>query len=92
MARHIDIDKMNKWMSNPEGCGGVGYCLGGMLSDCNECYYKHGGAEDVTPVIHAKWEHKDGIYGVVYCSNCGFELKYNNTNFCPDCGAKMDKE
>ncbi|MBQ0014681.1 MAG: hypothetical protein KBS82_05085 [Oscillospiraceae bacterium] len=43
------------------------------------------------PVVHAEWEHKDGIYGVAYCSNCDFELKYNNTNYCPNCGAKMDK-
>ena len=91
MARYIDIDKMKRWTEvdqkscSSENCAGIDY-------DCNECYYNNGGGEDVAPVVHAEWEHKDGIYGVAFCSNCGFELKYNNTNFCSNCGAKMDKE
>ena len=37
-----------------------------------------------------KWILKPNIYGVVYCSECDFELHINNTNFCPNCGAKME--
>ena len=35
------------------------------------------------------WISRPHIYGVAFCSECGFELKINNTNFCPNCGAKM---
>lgn len=37
-----------------------------------------------------KWITKPNIYGVVYCSECDFELHINNTNYCPNCGAKME--
>lgn len=36
-----------------------------------------------------KWVYKQGYFGVVYCSECDYELKTNNTNFCPNCGARM---
>lgn len=39
-----------------------------------------------------KWILKPNIYGVVYCSECDYELHTNNTNYCPDCGAKMEAE
>ena len=39
-----------------------------------------------------KWIRKHNIYGVVYCSECDYELHTNNTNFCPNCGAKMGEE
>lgn len=47
-------------------------------------------AADVAPVVHARWEllsehrsHK--------CSVCGRRDWYA-TNYCPNCGAKMDLE
>ena len=47
-------------------------------------------ASDVAPVVHSKWEICcDGYYP--YCKNCGEEPKSGKmTNFCPNCGAKMD--
>lgn len=47
---------------------------------------------DVAPVRHGKWTHKPDVYGVVYCSECNYELHANSTSFCPNCGAKMDRE
>ena len=38
------------------------------------------------------WINKKGVYGVVYCSECDYELHTNNTNFCANCGAKMEGE
>ena len=35
------------------------------------------------------WILRPHIYGVAFCSECGFELKINNTNYCPDCGIRM---
>jgi hypothetical protein len=39
-----------------------------------------------------KWIYKQSIFGAVYCSECDFELKTNNTKFCPNCGARMVSE
>lgn len=35
------------------------------------------------------WIVKPNIYGVVYCSECDYELKIDDTNYCPNCGAMM---
>ena len=47
---------------------------------------------DVVPVRHGRWTHKPDVHGVVYCSECDYELHINATSFCPNCGAKMDGE
>lgn len=44
--------------------------------------------QDQEPRI-GHWVTKPHVFGVAYCSECDFELKINNTNFCPNCGADM---
>ena len=51
---------------------------------------------DVAPVVHAHWirhENADTIEGYYVpkfeCSNCK-AWKDDDSDFCPDCGAKMD--
>ena len=39
-----------------------------------------------------EWVNKEGVYGAAYCSECNYELRVNNTNFCPNCGADMRSE
>lgn len=47
-------------------------------------------AADVQEIRHGKWIiSSDGYYP--YCSECGKEPK-EMSEFCPKCGAKMDKE
>lgn len=54
---------------------------------------------DAVPVRHGKWVH-DGYdipHGVdwMHCSECGNREPYvpaAMTNYCPNCGAKMDGE
>ena len=53
-------------------------------------------AADVEPVIHAKWIK---IYDYTECSNCEYwyssfdtEESDDRSEYCPSCGAKMDKE
>ena len=47
----------------------------------------------VTPTRKkGKWITKPHVYGVTYCSECDFELKIDNTNFCPNCGTEMEEE
>jgi len=46
---------------------------------------------DVMPVVHGRWEYERGDPTLVPCSVCRFlMLRYNTTNYCPNCGAKMD--
>ena len=55
---------------------------------------------DVAEVKHGKWiEHphfnfEGGYSGADYeCSMCGYsDCVYEEYNYCPNCGAKMDKE
>ena len=37
------------------------------------------------------WITRPHVYGITYCSECDFELKIDDTNYCPNCGAKMEK-
>lgn len=48
---------------------------------------------DVRPVVRGKWILKDWGFEYSECSVCGFEHRYSEQfNFCPNCGAKMDKD
>lgn len=54
-------------------------------------------AEDVAPVVHAKWiESVSFESGFWVCSNCGFVSEaiaaHKLYNYCPNCGAKCDLE
>lgn len=70
---------------------------------CEEAveFVSHIPAADVRPVVRGRWIDLDECSNEgVYCSNCQkkvYKFSYSNTmkrksNFCPNCGAKMDKE
>lgn len=45
---------------------------------------------DAVPVAHGEWVD-DGDPLTLVCGVCSYRvMRYNNTKFCPDCGAKMD--
>ena len=46
-------------------------------------------AADVAPVRHARWKRYGKNLGE--CSECG-EIVSVRSNYCPNCGAKMDLE
>ena len=49
-------------------------------------------AADVATVRHGRWEsHQMGRWIYAKCSECG-TVHDVKSNFCPHCGAKMDKE
>ena len=57
--------------------------------------------ETITPIIQQKINELPSVTPIrpkgywktrpliTFCSECGFELKIDNTNYCPNCGAKM---
>ena len=52
-------------------------------------------AEDVQEVRHGKWIEKPYLLGTSnFCSLCGenYGMPHGKYKFCPNCGAKMDKE
>lgn len=51
-------------------------------------------AADVAPVRHGRWETNSDRPDSLICSicKCGFDMwKHDPHNYCPNCGAKMDK-
>lgn len=53
-------------------------------------------AADVAQVVHGRWISKNhhGYEWVFVCSNCDYIDGYpfnDRSNYCPNCGAKMDK-
>ena len=56
-------------------------------------------AEDVVPARHGRWileREPDGTPYCFHCSVCDSDFRHigimTATDFCPDCGARMDKE
>ena len=67
-------------------------CLGQVSysrEDAADCIFWLDTA-DVAPVRHGKWLHRKN--GVAYCSECEVDTVEDETNYCPNCGAKMDLE
>ena len=52
-------------------------------------------AADIAEVVHGRWiwneEGEIDLEQFYRCSNCG-DKEYWESNFCPNCGAKMDLE
>ena len=52
---------------------------------------------DVAPVVHGRWIHDgrriEGGIDWCHCSECGKSDNFcARTNYCPNCGAKMDEK
>jgi hypothetical protein len=48
---------------------------------------------DAAPVVHGRWIYENDDPLKIPCSICGYQVfRYNNTPYCPNCGAKMDLE
>ena len=74
-----------------DGCD-FGFSRGAIKSAINSIP-----AADVAPVVHGRWIHdgrriKSGI-DWCHCSECEKSDNFcARTNYCPNCGAKMDGE
>ena len=82
MARYIDAEiflkKLDEFWEERKGLG---------YWDIKDVAMIKTPTADVQPVVHARWEGYE-------CSNCHFRVAPWNlgVNYCPHCGAKMDKE
>ena len=48
-------------------------------------------AVEAMPVIYGRWGYEDDDPVMMPCSVCGYQVyRYNDTHYCPNCGAKMD--
>ena len=65
------------------------------LADCIARDISELPAADIAEVVHGRWiwnEEGEIDWEQFYrCSNCG-DKEYWESNFCPNCGAKMDLE
>ena len=79
MDEYIERELAIEALSRGEGCGNV----------CRRAIERILAA-DVVPVRHGRWLHRKN--GVAYCSECKIDTIEDETNYCPNCGAKMDLE
>ena len=95
----------NIWYFNPaDGECHIGfgsYCLDNVFNWLAEEFEITEPRTDVEPVRYGKWIHSEiedddwgGTFREWTCSVCGYSVAHNPTgeNYCPNCGAKMDKE
>ena len=82
MADYINLDKY---------CATICRCNKNYCSKTS-CYLLRAKAEDVAPVVHGKWQYVETDDKHFFlCSICN-NKEYWESNYCPECGAKMDLE
>lgn len=88
--RLIDADKMrDDWLENGEN--EYVYDTNAVLESIDEQP-----TVDAAPVVHGHWVSDEGDV-LFHCSECETQISTSwdyddlHWNFCPDCGAKMDK-
>lgn len=48
-------------------------------------------AQKVTPVVYGRWICLEDEIGLFSCSRCDHKILRAACNYCPSCGAKMEK-
>lgn len=86
MTRLVDADDLMSWSETVSltDDGGID------INDFEE-KLKSIPTIDAEPVRHGKWFEYPIADGMNQCSVCGF-LRFGESNYCPNCGARMDKE
>lgn len=93
LVRRADVqDEIDRWLDSVGTVlVGKGLSYYGELIGCLE----DAPAADVAPVRHGKWvkigADKRGRGGIWQCSLCK-RCELFVTDYCPNCGAKMDQE
>lgn len=84
MDEYIERDAAIRALLN-DASEQVGY----SREDAADCI-RYMDAADVAPVRHGRWLHRKN--GVAYCSDCEVDAVEDETEYCPNCGCKMDLE
>ena len=106
MAKYIDREALVEWLKRiplKDLSDGRGLCRVIFEDDFKRAIKKipKGIIADVAPVRHGRWvqvicheEFEDGFVDRVkeFCSVCHAPNWQGTTNYCPNCGAKMDGE
>ena len=81
MTEYIEREKVLSKAAPVEGC------FSDMISAYDVAMLP---AEDVSPVRHGRWIASHNEFCA--CSICKYPVYvwWNQTNYCPNCGAKMD--
>ena len=84
MAEYIEREAAIRALLN-DSTEQVGY----SREDAADCI-RYMDAADVAPVRHGRWIDTDSEFA--QCSLCKYPVyaAWNATNYCPNCGAKMD--
>ena len=95
MAEYIEREGLIEWLKRIpliDLSDGRGLCRVIMEDDFKKAIKKmpKGIIADVAPVRHGRWLHRKN--GVAYCSECEIDAVEYGTEYCPNCGAKMDLE
>lgn len=80
MAEYIEREALKKKIPHLPG-----FSMGRV-----EMYIDEFPAADVAPVAHGRWIKVKPVH--YQCSICGVNTGGFTSNYCPNCGAKMDKE
>ena len=95
MAEYIEREAVLKHLRECEGTPPeIGYTY--PIFKALECFVEDVPAADVSPVVHGRWSEPYEIYGFDImgrdCSVCGRTYGEVKSNYCPNCGARMDGE
>ena len=78
-------------MSKAETCVCCGQVIPEGRQVCVICGYKvENGKPDLVEVKHGKWISLEEEIGLYSCSICEHKIIKAKSNYCPNCGAKMD--
>ena len=94
MARYIDADRLQDFLVETNDIDD--WCISQYSADWISSFIESQPTANVVEVKHGKWEKRTFIIfdseRVGYrCSECNTTWD-TNTNYCPNCGAKMDEE
>lgn len=89
MKKYIELEAVIK-LGKKQSCAGI--IDGGDFCNISANMLRKIPAADVMEVRHGRWIWDGYVYDAPWqCSECGAFSEYES-NYCPNCGAKMDKE